>query len=209
MPYNNNIKGYMNEQELQILENLAANVPFGGLIVEVGSFMGRSTYCLASSAPNARIYCIDDFFDHEWVCNDFIPQDKSDILKTPNFGQLYNVASEFMNNTKDFTNITMIKGHCPNIDYPGDEIDLLFVDATHKNPNDWDILTYLLPYVKEGGMVCGHDYGHSYPDVILNVARLENIVNKPKTLYFKTTLWSLPIDKKITQEQMLGASNEL
>lgn len=204
MPYNNDIPGYIRETELQLLEHFAKAVPEHGVIVEVGSFMGRSGYCLASSAPTARVFCIDDFYEHDWIVNDFIEQEKAEIWKVPNFGQSYNVQKEFIQNTKDCNNITMIKGHCPDVVYPGDEIDLLFVDTTHKNPNDWDVITFLAPFVKEGGIICGHDYGHAFPDVVRNVSKLENLLGIPRTIHPDTYIWSFKLNRKLYNEELKG-----
>jgi hypothetical protein len=202
MPYNNQILGYMTEPELMILESLAFNVPLNGTIVEVGSFMGRSGVCLAMSAPTAKIYCIDDFYDHDWLCNHTISQEDAEKIKAPDYGKCYNVRREFLKNTENFENIEMIIGHCPDVEYTGPEIDLLFVDSSHQNPNDWDVLTMLLPYVKAGGTVCGHDYGYRFPDVVQNVSRLENILHIQRTLYLFTSIWSFRVDSKIDRETM-------
>ena len=60
MPYNKNILGHMYEHELKVIEKWALTVPAGGVIVEIGSFFGRSAICWAMSAdPSVKIYCGD------------------------------------------------------------------------------------------------------------------------------------------------------
>lgn len=94
--------------------------------------------------------------------------------------------------TKDLPNVTQLKGHCPQeIVYPNNDIDILFVDATHCNPNDWDIIEAHLPKLNPNAMICGHDYKTFWPDVVANVERLEKKFNTKVTLYPDTTLWMI------------------
>lgn len=202
MPYNKQIMGWMIENDLKALEELALQVPKSGTIVEVGSYMGRSSVCWAMTAPSATVYCVDEFFNFSMRSEVEIPDEIAEMNCHPKYGQFYNPYQEFIKNTKDYKNIIPITGHVPDISLDVDEIDLLFLDANHKNPNDWDILTYFVPKIKSGGIISGHDYSHAFPDVIKNVSRLEQIIDKPRTLYFKTEVWSFVIDKKITKEQM-------
>ena len=60
MPYNLNIPGWMPEAELKILEALAQTIPRNGVMVEIGRFCGRSSWCWSRSAdPSATIHCLD------------------------------------------------------------------------------------------------------------------------------------------------------
>ena len=109
-----------------------------------------------------------------------------------------NTWQEFQTNTADFKNVTPVRGTVPDqIGYTDPRpIDIFFIDATHNNPGDWDIIQHFLPFVKSGGIVAGHDYspyinihGVSFPDVNLNVHRLEEIFNQKAKV--TTTLWYL------------------
>lgn len=60
MPYNLRIPGQFTERELWAIEALAKLVPPGGVVVEVGSFLGMSSYAWAKSVdPSVTVYCID------------------------------------------------------------------------------------------------------------------------------------------------------
>src|SRR5579862_5818081 len=60
MPYNLRIPGWMPESELKVLEQLARAVPMNGRVVEVGPFLGRSSWCWAKSVhPSVKITCLD------------------------------------------------------------------------------------------------------------------------------------------------------
>jgi precorrin-6B methylase 2 len=52
----------MTRSELELISVIAADVPDHGVIVEVGSFAGRSSvHWAANSRPTVAIYCIDPF----------------------------------------------------------------------------------------------------------------------------------------------------
>ena len=170
------IPGFMSESELQIICEIAATVPENGVIVELGCYKGRSSVAWASSChPSVKVYCIDMF----------TPPD----LSEPSFYE------EFLNNTKHLNNIIPIKGLCPILlDYPGDQIDIFFNDATHSNPYDWNNIDYFRKYVKPGGLLMGHDYNDpAWPDVMVNVAKLENELQQKATSYPNSNFYSLRI----------------
>lgn len=179
MKYRLDIFGFMAENELQQISKWAESVPSNGVIVEVGSFLGRSSTCWAmSSDPSVTIYCVDDYGTH-------------DIN-----GQLYDGDELFTKNMMSFPNIIKVKGCSPyEITYTGNEIDIFFLDAGHSNPSDIDTINYFLPYIKNGGLLCGHDYFEGFDDVKQNISDLETRLNQRVTVYESTSLWSFKIEK--------------
>ena len=58
--YNLDIPGWATEADLKVLEYFSSEVPKDGLILEVGSFCGRTSYALAKSCDlSTRVVCID------------------------------------------------------------------------------------------------------------------------------------------------------
>jgi hypothetical protein len=175
--YDTTIDGHMNESELRCIERWASAVPENGVIVEVGSLYGRSAIAWAKSCdPSVNVYCVDAFFDPTTGA-DFYPQ--------------------FQENTKDIPNIIPVPNLCPWFPYSryvDRAADIFFIDAAHKNPNDWEIIQFALKNLKSGGLLCGHDYISMFPDVKLNVNRLEEMLGKQATFYSGTSLWSFVID---------------
>ena len=170
--YNLNIDGFMEEFELIQLAKWAEEVPKDGIIVEVGSYKGRSSYAWAKSCdPSVTVYCCDRFDDSE---------------------------DEFKLNTKDIPNIIPIKGNIP-YDMGGwipRPIDVFFLDGAHKNPEDIDAINYFLPLIKKGGIICGHDYypiERHTPDIINNVRMLEERLNQPVFHPSGTSLWMFTV----------------
>jgi predicted O-methyltransferase YrrM len=174
--YDLTIRGHMNESELRCIERWASAVPENGVIVEVGSLYGRSAVAWANSCdPSVNVYCVDAFFDPTTGA-DFYP--------------------EFHENTKDISNITPILNLCPWFPYSryvDKPADIFFIDAAHKNPNDWEIIVFALKNLKSGGLLCGHDHLSMFPDVKENVKRLEEQFGKPATFYSGTSLWSFEV----------------
>lgn len=198
MGYNLKIPGYMTEQELLIIEQLAKNVPVEGRIVELGSLFGRSAVCWAESAdPSVEIICIDIFYEKT------IPHHNHSIeicnkLNFPLSGVEYNSKKLFEENTKQYPNIKMIRGFSPTeIVYDGKEIDFFFLDALHKNPSDWENILYFLPYIKEGGFIGGHDYRENFPDVIKNVKKLEEISLTEAITYKSESIWYMKVNSTL------------
>jgi hypothetical protein len=204
MTYNSKITGWMLESELKVLESIAQTVPENGTIVEVGSMFGKSSVCWALTAPTATVYCIDLYEDWEQVFNFDVDEDESKgFVNIPLKNVKYNSKQEFLNNTKDISNIIRIEGESPyNINYTGGEIDVFFLDAAHLNPSDWDNLCYFIPMIKTGGIVCGHDL-YMFPVIMENVKRLEKIL-KQRFHYHRGvgSIWSFRLNRKITKEEL-------
>lgn len=162
------IPGLVAKHELEILEDLAKTVPANGVIVEIGSYLGLSASAWADGAdPSVTIYCIDYFYEFD----------------------------KFKENVKQYDNIIPIRGQSPNaIKYPGDPIDIFFLDAAHENPTDLMNIEYFLPLIKPGGLFIGHDYMDArYPDVIKNIKLLEEKLNQSVHHYPRTSLYSFRV----------------
>ncbi len=172
-----NVPGFMQENELKEIERLASQVPENGNIVEIGSLFGRSAVAWAKSChPSVNVYCVDLFIN---------------ILENPS----YNFFDKFVENTKDIPNIIPIKAMSPYIfdaKIPDVKLDLVFLDAIHKNPIDIDNIRYFLPKIKSGGILCGHDYHPSWPDVIENVQMLEKELGS--SVKITESIWQFTIN---------------
>lgn len=178
-PLQNTISGWMTNNELEAINELAKTAQPNGVIVEVGSWIGRSATMWAQSAdPTVTIYCFDPF--NQW--------------------------EEFKKNTNKFSNIIPVRGMVPVDTAYTDprQIDVFFLDASHYNPSDWEIIKHFLPFIKPGGIVAGHDYTVyrkdkiKYPDVNLNVHRLEENFKRKASMV--DTLWSLKMPEKLSYD---------
>lgn len=139
------------------------------ILVEIGSAQGKSSIIIAQSCPLATLYCIDIWEDEEDYQN-------------------------FKDNTRSFTNIKHIRGESPLCvaDW-NTNIDAVFLDASHENPNDWENCEFWLKWLKPNGMFMGHDFHPKFPDVIENVQRLSNCFGSAPKLWSKGSLYAFNI----------------
>lgn len=179
--YNETIPGWSSPYDLDILEQLASSVP-AGIIVEVGSMHGRSAYTLAKANPLADIFCIDKWDNHREIIN-WEGYSWDNLISTDVFTQW----------TKDCSNINVIQVQSVLDLQWTQSVDMVFIDAAHSNPVDWEYIEYWLPKIKPNGIICGHDYSTDWPDVIANVERLKQILNSPVKLYKNSSIWSFKI----------------
>lgn len=190
--YDNNVPGFLFGNDLHVISTIAKTIPENGIIVEIGSFMGKSSVAWADNChTTVQVYCIDPL-------PEFTYNGKWAILER---GKTYNMKEEFLLNTKRFLNIKMITGISPNnidsqyINIISNlrNIDCVFLDSAHVNPTDWQNIQYYVPKMRVGAILCGHDYSESWPDVITNVRRLESIFEQKVTVYYNSSIWSFRI----------------
>jgi predicted O-methyltransferase YrrM len=187
LEHNLTIPGWFGEGDIHGLSTLASQVN-NGTIIELGSMHGRSAYCLSKSSPTSNIFCLD--FWSGWVC------------KTQDGIRRSNSIDTFKSYTAECTNVTPIRVFRGIEVTPQweDPIDMVFIDTSHENPDDWNLIEYWLPKIKKGGIICGHDYYYPanseichYPDVVANCDRLESMLGKKVTIHPHSVLWSFII----------------
>lgn len=197
MPYNMNIVGWVPEKDLEIIESWAREVPKNGVVVEVGSFCGRSSVCWGLTCdPSVQIYCID-MFQKEIIAEHDIPSERVTRCNFPISGQTYRIYESFLENTKDIKNIKHNRVISPQgVNFQGGMIDVFFLDAHQHNPNHWDNITYFSKFVKPGGRICGHNYQRGSNNVADNVSRLEEVY-KTKVVLSDGSMWSITTSETI------------
>jgi predicted O-methyltransferase YrrM len=165
--------------------------------VEVGCLHGRSSYSISVAISKGTLYCIDtwdgkDTYDEFWSDTEIVKHN------FPPKG-FYNTKEIFLKNIEDRKNIIPIQGASPEIVKDWTKpIDFIFLDATHKNPNDRDNIDFWLPKIKPGGTFLGHDWyegGTVFPDVNLNVEYMEDLLKQKVTIIPKTSMWYFTLPK--------------
>jgi len=162
MRINTRIPGQMTEEELASLARLAATVPTGGRILELGSLFGLSSWTWAQNASTSvTVYCVDPWQRAPWI----------EALERK-FNVTFGLET-FQRHTADCPNIVALPGYSP-MDL-GDwnlPLDIYFDDSVHTNPIFRQNLRFWLRHVKPGGILCGHDYGPAFPDIVAEVQEL-------------------------------------
>jgi precorrin-6B methylase 2 len=151
--YTNILRGGTSDLELQWLFNTAKNM---NSIVEIGSFLGRSTLALLSGInPNGKVYAIDPFDVNVYKSQ-----------QDPEYSEIY---EKFVENTKDFKNLEIIRDKSCNaaIQLKNERFDMIFIDGDHTYEAVKKDIELWLPKTKR--IICGHDYNTHYSSVVLAV----------------------------------------
>jgi predicted O-methyltransferase YrrM len=171
--YSLDIPGWMNERDLKVIEELAADVPEQGAIVEVGSWLGQSTYAWAASTK-AKVYAVDLW---AWMPKEYVgPAQEKVNLKGDPFAQ-------FLGNVGHLKNLMPLKRNSSGVAWTFQAPDIVFIDAMHQDPWVSDDVKFWERLVRPGGIVCGDDYSKAFPAVIgaahACAARLASRVETP------------------------------
>jgi predicted O-methyltransferase YrrM len=147
----NSVEGLLLDGEEEFLFGWAAQMPEDGVIVEIGSYLGRSSACLGLPClgTKRKVYCIDPWGTESWFTSwkDSI----SRLGLSDNVIPLRGYAGDILQNWKSLTG--------------GVEIDMLFEDASHCLPGLLNNLILSFPWIKDHGVIAVHDITHpNYPD---------------------------------------------
>lgn len=153
------IEGYLTPYEAVSLYRLAASLPAPATVVEIGSWKGKSTYCLARGLRSGAVVAIDPF----------------DASGEPGSRELYHesrgetpLLDQFVSRMQQLGvsgKIRVLQGF--SADFVGHEraINLLFIDGDHsKEWCDFDFTNYS-PHVVRGGLVALHDFDGRRPEL--------------------------------------------
>jgi MMP 1-O-methyltransferase len=152
------IRGWLTDGEQSLLYRLAQDVPGGGTIVELGSWMGRSTIMLAAgsqSGAGATVYAVDLF--------------AADVGETKDeysahlVGEGPDYFPAFERNIRDAgfeTAVVPMRGLTGEVGrrWSGGPIDLLFIDADHSYKGVREDFLAWSPHCVPGTHCVFHDY---------------------------------------------------
>ncbi len=156
------IEGWMSDVELRYLYETAKAMG-GGTAVEIGSFMGRSTCAILAGfaeGRGGRLVVVDTFTGQggsreaevkanggsDWVKGKFLANIKARGLPMPFIyqGDSREVFGRFRK----------------------ESVDWIFIDGNHTYDGLYEDLRCWVQNVKRDGLVSGHDYHETWPDVI-------------------------------------------
>ena len=138
----------------QRLAYLAAQVPYNGVIVEIGSHRGRSAAYMAAANRNALIYCID-IWDNPGQ-ERFVSTDED-----------MEAFDQFLTELGLRNNVIALRGESEMFARAWNtKIDLLFIDGNHSYKGVSGDFESWYPHVKNGGVIAFHDYHRNWPGVI-------------------------------------------
>ena len=156
------IEGLINAEEAHWLAEAALGIPHG-VIVEIGSWKGRSTRVLGAAALDTGgvVFAVDAWCgsaseEADSLVNrvpgheafDYFSRANADLITAGYIVPLHTYSHQA---ARALARVGM-----------AGQIDMLWVDGDHLYESVKADLDAWLPLVKPGGLVCGHDYGRDY-----------------------------------------------
>ena len=163
------IPGWMEEPELEWLAGQAVE---HRCIVEIGSYLGRSTRALLDHAAGV-VYAVDDWYGprdvylDKWEREELFEKFLKNTIDSDTRGKLY-----------------VVKIDHQQVDQLSVEPDMVFIDGGHEYEDVRRDVEIWLPRVVSGGLICGHDAGWKSVGKALIDAGLGDAVIAPNT-----TIW--------------------
>lgn len=180
------MQGWFTDSEKLALFRTVQAQAKDGKILEIGSFMGRSTNAIAHASVNTQreIYALDVWLD--------FGEDLDDRAQSDN--GLF-ILNSFLKNTQWFLEkLRVLKGSTTQYKYLLSqlEFDLIFVDAAHDYSNVVNDITIALSCIKPNGFMIGHDYHNMGGEEVIQAVhdtlfKYDEI--KIKGVFEGTTVW--------------------
>lgn len=179
------IPGWMEPEEL---EWLAAQAQVKVAILEVGSFLGRSTRALADNTPGT-VHAVD-----MWLGSPEILRQYSKLGGPAGVFELFRVNTQDLLGTKLFP--VMTPSASASQIFPIPLFDMIFLDGAHDFYSVLADISNWSKCLKAGGLLCGHDYKDAFPGVKLAVDSL--IPNRH--LLEGQSIWWATLEKEIVPQ---------
>ena len=142
----NQVPGYLKSpRQEKWFFNTARNASDNAVIVEIGSFLGRSTvsFGLGLTGKDQKIYAIDLF------------EGDGEYYGDGDFETMFRQNLELCGVTDK---VEVLRGHSLEVGKEWDKpIDVLFIDGSHEYEDVKADFEIFYPYVKTGGIIAFHD----------------------------------------------------
>jgi len=154
------INGWLSSQEAIGLYNVARILPDNPTVVEIGSWQGKSTYCILSGLKSGKLYAIDPF--NASGGEDWNEDEYQQIAKG------INLLETFKTNVRKFLKVGKVEvrqGFSKQFKDEFEEIHFLFIDGDHSIKGcqeDYDLFAHR---VVRGGYIAFHDFHPGRPEL--------------------------------------------
>ena len=185
------IDGWLTDQEALGLYLVASKLTPNATVVEIGSWQGKSTYCISNGLRSGKVYAIDPFNADGGL--DTQSQDEYN-RKKGNKDLLENFKAT-MTQLDVINKIAINKGYSSQFSKDFEKIDFLFIDGDHSIEgckNDYDMYAHK---VVAGGYIAFHDYYHERPELGPTYV-IDNLISTSKNFRFYRQFDSLWIAQK-------------
>lgn len=170
--------------EGKILASMVANLGPKAIIVEIGSFLGRSSAYIAAGSPEDAILYMIDLWDRSLL--EIVSQENRYAVagKSHKFEAIKRLKALGL-----FEKVIMLQGvsevFAKDWKYP---IDFLFIDGDHNYEGISRDYECWSPFVKSGSRIAFHDFSPRWPGVIKFISRV--VVNDLDDHQLRRTIWS-------------------
>jgi hypothetical protein len=188
------IPGFFSDADFTAIDQVVAQLPAEGSLIEIGCLMGRSTTGWAESLVKAGktfdIHAIDSFTSRYREYSSALEGDPELIRRVLTTEQSQEAL--FAEFTRPYPNITYSKMRfSTSFEWAGRNLQCVFEDSDHAEAT----LTVALPYwwamLEAGGILCGHDYHPEHQAVVRCVDTFAKFQGQAVRTYADSSLWSL------------------
>ncbi|WP_009958290.1 class I SAM-dependent methyltransferase [Verrucomicrobium spinosum] len=153
------IEGWFTWKEALSLYELAKALPSNSTVVEIGSWKGRSTYCLAQGLKDGSVHAIDPF--------DGSGEEGSaeTYEREAGEGDLYAGFCQRMKVLGINGKVKPHRGFSNQFVDAFEKIDLLFIDGDHSMEGCTFDFEHYAPKIPSGGYIAFHDYSSIRKDL--------------------------------------------
>ena len=185
-----NIQGWLTPNEASGLFEVAAVLPKNSVVLEIGSWKGKSTWCIAQGLKKGIINCIDPF-------NTAGEEGSKEIYERTKGDK--SLIEQFRNNIAGIPAKVKIKTHQGfSSEFTGavSKIDFLFIDGDHSIDGcKFDFINFHKE-IEAGGFIAFHDYDPTRKDLGPTWV-IENLILNNKDFEFYNQYDSLWVARKI------------
>lgn len=131
-------------------------------IIECGTYLGASAKTMLLANPKLFLYCIDTFAcKNERMMSDYLHNigETNTDMTTYEICRCHSLKQEINEGRCMLIEGTSERGAAVLLHEQSIcQVDAIFVDDGHQAWQVFDDCRYLLPFLKESGEICGHDY---------------------------------------------------
>jgi predicted O-methyltransferase YrrM len=170
------IEGWLSDREALSLFHLARSLPEPGTVVEIGSWQGKSTYCLAKGLKLGKIHAIDPFDTSGEPGSDALYAEHAAVLPQT----LIETFKRNLNREGLLKKVEIHKGFSNQFAGEFKDIDLLFIDGDHSIEGCSYDYHEFSGAIRNGGYLAFHDYQPGR-DALGSTFVVDNFVRKSPT----------------------------
>lgn len=185
------INGWLTTQEAIGLNKVAKLMPENATVVEIGSWQGKSTFCILSGLKSGKVYAIDPF---DASAGDEDPSE-DEYQKRAKGIDLLDIFKNNVSQFLDAGKVKILKGFSNQYHNDFEKIDFLFIDGDHSIKGCKEDYDLYANKVAKGGYIAFHDYYPNRPELGPTHV-IKEIISKEQHFSFYGKFDSLWVGKK-------------